>query len=120
MAVSRTTARVDSESAVHTIDRAIMQWPFLLVRVAINGQASWARVIRHAQCADGGLDPDQWFPVSEDIGKARREAAAAITVCTSCLVRAECLALWLRHWDIGQHGCLGRPGRRRTRCIAAP
>jgi len=107
MAVSRTTARVDSESAVHTIDRAIMQWPFLLVRVAINGQASWARVIRHAQCADGGLDPDQWFPVSVETGKARHEAAAAIAICTACRARAECLALSLRHWDIGQHGVWG-------------
>ena len=84
MAVSRTTARVDSESAVHTLDRAIMQWPFLLVRAPINGQASWARVIRHARCADGGLDPDQWFPVSVETGKARHEAAAAIAICTAC------------------------------------
>jgi hypothetical protein len=86
MAVSRTTARVDSESAVHTLDRAIMQWPFLLVRSPINGQAPWARVIRHAQCADGGLDPDQWFPVSAEAGKARHEAAAAIAICTACRV----------------------------------
>ena len=42
-----------------------------------------------------------------EIDKARREAAAAITVCTTCLVRAECLVLSLRHWDIGQHGVWG-------------
>jgi hypothetical protein len=28
-------------------------------------------------------------------------------VCTTCLVRAECLELSLRHWDIGQHGVWG-------------
>ena len=71
------------------------------------GQPSWARLIRHARCADAGLDPDQWFPVSTEAGKARHEAAAAIAVCGSCLVRAGCLALSLRHWDIGQHGVWG-------------
>jgi WhiB family transcriptional regulator, redox-sensing transcriptional regulator len=70
-------------------------------------QALWARVIRHARCADGSHDPDQWFPVSEEIEKARLEAAAAIAVCSSCPVRAQCLALSLRHWDIGQHGVWG-------------
>jgi hypothetical protein len=67
----------------------------------------WARVIRHARCAGSSLDPDQWFPISVETDKARREAAAAITVCTACLVRAECLALSLRHPDIGQHGVWG-------------
>jgi hypothetical protein len=42
-----------------------------------------------------------------EIGKARREAAAAIAVCITCPVRAECLTLSLRHWDIGQHGVWG-------------
>jgi WhiB family transcriptional regulator, redox-sensing transcriptional regulator len=70
-------------------------------------QALWARVIRHARCADGSHDPDQWFPVSVEIEKARHEAAAAIAVCSSCPVRAQCLALSLRHWDIGQHGVWG-------------
>ena len=65
------------------------------------------RLIRHARCTGSSLDPDQWFPVSEDIGKARQEAAAAITMCTACLVRAECLAVALRHPEIGQHGVWG-------------
>jgi hypothetical protein len=87
----------------------------------------WVRVIRHARCAGSSLDPDQWFPVSVEIGKARQEAAAAITVCTTCVVRAECLALSLRHWDIGQHGVWGglvaaeraacRAARRRPRSL---
>jgi hypothetical protein len=67
----------------------------------------WARVIRNARCTGSSLDPDQWFPVSAEIGKARQEAAAAITLCTACPVRAECLVLSLRHWDIGQHGVWG-------------
>ena len=71
------------------------------------GPASWALVIRYAQCSDSGLDPDQWFPVSADPGQARQEAAAAIAVCTDCQVRGQCLELSLRHWDIGQYGVWG-------------
>jgi hypothetical protein len=67
----------------------------------------WTRVTGYARCADGGLDPDQWFPVSVDPATARQEAAAAIAVCAGCLVRGECLMLSLRHWDIGQHGVWG-------------
>ena len=69
--------------------------------------ALWARVARQARCADSGLDPDQWYPVSIEPAQARREAAAAIAVCASCPVRAQCLELSLRHWDIGQHGVWG-------------
>jgi transcription factor WhiB len=67
----------------------------------------WARVVRYAQCASSGLDPDEWFPASIEPATARHEGAAAIAVCTACLVRAECLALSLRHWDVGQHGIWG-------------
>jgi len=67
----------------------------------------WVRVTRHARCADSGLDPDEWFPVSIEPATARHEAAAAIAVCTMCLVRAQCLELSLRHWDIGRHGIWG-------------
>ena len=70
-------------------------------------QALWAQVARSARCANGDLDPDEWFPVSGQARMARQEAAAAIAVCTACLVRGECLALSLRHWDIGQHGVWG-------------
>ena len=72
-----------------------------------TSQPSWVRLIRHARCADADLDPDQWFPVSAEEDKARHEAAAAIAVCSSCLVRVGCLALSLQHWDIGQHGVWG-------------
>ena len=67
----------------------------------------WARVARQARCADSGFDPDQWYPVSIEPAQARHEAAAAIAVCASCPVRAQCLELSLRHWDIGQHGVWG-------------
>jgi hypothetical protein len=69
--------------------------------------ALWALVIRHAQCSDDGLDPDQWFPVSADPGRARQEAAAAIAICATCPVRGHCLTLSLQRWDIGQHGVWG-------------
>ena len=75
--------------------------------VPFPDEALWARVTRYARCADSTLDPDQWFPVSAEADKARHEAAAAITVCTTCLVRTQCLALSLRHWDIGQYGVWG-------------
>jgi len=57
--------------------------------------------------ASSSLDPDEWFPVSVEQDKARREAATAIAVCTICLVRAQCLELSLQHWDIGEHGVWG-------------
>jgi len=67
----------------------------------------WGQVIRHARCANSSLHPDAWFPVSAEPVKARQEAAAAIAVCASCLVRGQCLTLSLRHWDIAQHGIWG-------------
>ena len=73
----------------------------------LTDDALWARVARQARCADSGLDPDQWYPVSIKPAQARHEAAAAIAVCTSCPVRAQCLELSLRQWDIGQHGVWG-------------
>ena len=77
------------------------------VRGLFAEEPSWARLIRHARCADSGLDPDQWFPVSTDAAHARQEAAAALAICRSCPVRASCLAVSLRHWDLGQHGIWG-------------
>jgi hypothetical protein len=114
MTVSGTAAPADHRPAARAIDRATggpphppVAIPDLPAVIPVTGQGLWARVISHARCARSGLDPDQWFPVSVGIDKARQEAAAAITVCTSCLVRAECLALSLQHWDIGQHGVWG-------------
>ena len=78
-----------------------------LVPGQFTDQALWARVVRYGRCADSGLDPDEWFPASSEPATARHEAAAAIAVCTGCLVRAQCLALSLRHWDVGQHGVWG-------------
>jgi hypothetical protein len=72
-----------------------------------TGRSLWTEVVTYARCAEGGLDPDEWFPVSAEAGIARREAAAAIAVCTACPVRGQCLALSLRYWDIGQYGVWG-------------
>jgi Transcription factor WhiB len=107
MAVSRTPASADHGPAAPAVDRAPGGPPYPPVAIPCTDRALWVRVIRHARCAGSSLDPDQWFPVSEEVGKARQEAAAAITVCTTCVVRAECLALSLRHWEIGQHGVWG-------------
>ena len=71
------------------------------------GLPLWAEVISHARCAGSVLDPDDWFPVSPQPEIARREADAAIALCMACPVRAQCLELSLRHWDIGQHGVWG-------------
>jgi WhiB family transcriptional regulator, redox-sensing transcriptional regulator len=67
-----------------------------------------ALVYGGAQCARCHIDPDQWFPVSKDTAKARREASAAIAVCNSCPVRAQCLELSFRHNPgFGAHGIWG-------------
>jgi Transcription factor WhiB len=107
MAVSRIPAPPEYGSVPPAVDRATGGPPYPPVAIPFTDRALWVRVIRHARCTSSSLDPDQWFPVSVEVDKARREADAAITVCTTCLVCAECLALSLRHWDIGQHGVWG-------------
>ena len=107
MTVSRITASVDSQPVFGSPDRAIVRQLYLLVPGAFSELASWARVIRNARCADASLDADQWFPVSVEADRARQEAAAAIAICSTCMVHAQCLALPLRDWDIGQHGVRG-------------
>src|SRR5690349_19160555 len=107
MAVSRTPAPADYRPGVPAVDCTTGGPPYPPVAIPCTDRALWVRVIRHARCAGSSLDPDQWLPISAEIDKARHEAAAAITVCTTCVVRGECLALSLRHWDIGQHGVWG-------------
>jgi Transcription factor WhiB len=107
MAVSLDPASVDSGPTANLLDWAAAWPPHRSVADRLADQALSERVIRYARCADSDLDPDDWFPVSTEIDKARQEAAAAITICTACVVRAECLALSLRRWDVGQHGVWG-------------
>jgi hypothetical protein len=107
MAVSLNPASVDSGSISNLLDWAAAGPPRRPVAGRPADQVLSDQVIRYARCADSNLDPDDWFPVSMEINKARREAAAAITVCTACVVRAQCLALSLRRWDIGQYGVWG-------------
>jgi hypothetical protein len=60
------------------------------------------RVYRQARCAGSCLDPDEWFPITPDVAKARDQAANAIAIC------ADCLELSLRHLsDTGAHGVWG-------------
>jgi hypothetical protein len=73
----------------------------------LSGSDLWALVIARAMCSRGGVDPDQWYPISVPAHAARREAANAIAVCTACLVRTHCLELSLRYWEVGQHGVWG-------------
>ena len=73
----------------------------------VTGRSSWSWVIRHALCRYVSLDPDQWFPASAEPERARQQASAAIAICHGCPARAQCLAMSLRYWDIGQHGVWG-------------
>jgi hypothetical protein len=88
-------------------------------------QALGTEVASKARCADGTLDPDEWFPTSIAAEANRREAAEAIAICTVCPVRGACLELALRHWAIGQHGIWGglvpaeRAALRRQRLASA-
>ncbi len=108
MAVPRTAVTPeDSRPTARTPDWSTAGAPYRPVIVPFPDQVLWVQVIRHARCATSRLDPEDWFPVSGEIGKARHEAAAAIAVCKTCPVRAQCLTLSLRHWDIGQHGVWG-------------
>ena len=50
-----------------------------------------SRVYQRAGCAGSRLDPDEWFPMSPDVARARHQAARAIAVCVACPVRAFCL-----------------------------
>lgn len=95
---SRTTVHAPAQVAV---------WPPDSPAPAPVGNRAWARVIQEARCTESSLDADEWFPVSPGAQQARREAAAAIAICQACPVRTQCLALSLRHWDVGQHGVWG-------------
>jgi hypothetical protein len=107
MAVSLNPASVDPGSTANLLDWAAAGPPHRPVADRLADQALSEHVVRYARCADSNLDPDNWFPISAEIDKARQEAAAAITVCTACVVRAQCLALSLRRWDVGQYGVWG-------------
>ena len=107
MAVPRTATPEDSRPTARTPDWPSVRPLYRPVGVPFPDQLLWVQLIMHARCATSTLDPEDWFPMSVEIGKARHEAAAAIAVCTTCPVRVQCLTLSLRHWDIGQHGVWG-------------
>ena len=73
-----------------------------------NDRELFGRVYRQARCATSCLEPDEWFPLTADVGRAREQAARAIAICAGCPVRADCLELSLRHsFGIGAHGVWG-------------
>jgi WhiB family transcriptional regulator, redox-sensing transcriptional regulator len=74
---------------------------------AMTDRIMWLLVEEHGACSASGLSPDEWYPVSAPAEAARREAAAAIAVCSGCRVREECLELALRNWAVGRHGVWG-------------
>ena len=45
-----------------------------------------------ASCRADGIDPDEWFPISGD----PKHSIAAVRICKTCPVRAECLAYAMR------------------------
>jgi hypothetical protein len=107
MQSARSTASVESGPALRTVDQYAGQPPYLPVLGVRHDRAAWVRLVRNARCTGSSLAPDEWFPVSAGADRARREAAAAIAVCMTCLVRPQCLAFSLQHWDIGRHGVWG-------------
>ena len=62
-----------------------------------NDRELFGRVYRQARCATSCLDPDEWFPLTADVRRAREQATRAIAICAGCPVRADCLELSLRH-----------------------
>jgi hypothetical protein len=74
---------------------------------AITDRALWLVVDEQGACSTGALTPDDWYPDSTPAEAARREAAAALSVCADCTVREQCLELALRDWTVGQHGIWG-------------
>ena len=81
------------------------------------------RVYRLAGCAGSRFNPDDWFPVTRDVAKARDQAAHAIAVCARCAriawnsrcgtrsasARTECGAGWSRR-NGGRPAAGGWPG----------
>ena len=56
-----------------------------------NDRELFGRLHRQARCATSCLEPDEWFPLTADVGRAREQAARAIAICAGCPVRADCL-----------------------------
>ena len=74
---------------------------------AMTDRTLWLLADEQGACSASGRSPDDWYPVSAHADAARREAAAAIAVCSGCRVREECLELAGRNWAVGQHGVWG-------------
>jgi hypothetical protein len=67
-----------------------------------------SRMYRLARCAGSRVDPDDWFPATQDMARDRDQAARAIAVCARCPVRPDCLELALRYaFGAGAHSVWG-------------
>ncbi len=55
-----------------------------------------------AQCVGSASDPDEWFPLAAEPGKARAQSSHALALCGVCAVRTEC---W--NWPCGTGGTSG-------------
>lgn len=66
------------------------------------------RIALQGRCASSRVDPDEWFPCTLEVAKARYQAARAIAICITCPVRADCLEFSLRHaHDVAAYGIWG-------------
>ncbi len=68
-----------SRALVVSRPRRVRREPYDLTDGELAG-----RVYRLAGCAGSRVDPDDWFPVTRDVAKARDQAAHAIAVCARC------------------------------------
>ena len=74
-----------------------------------NDRELFGRVYRQARCATSCLEPDEWFPLTADVGRAREQAARAIAICAGCPVRADCLELCLHRPAVTSRAHLKAP-----------
>jgi WhiB family redox-sensing transcriptional regulator len=94
----------------------IMPGPNTLEMRAWTGKAACK-----VECDAGRADPRWWFPDQGESNGPRAEAARVI--CRSCVVRAECMAWAVKHFESGIWGGVGdrvrrdmRKGERVLRC----
>lgn len=80
--------------------------------------------VQHAACRPGtGVDPELFWPISEDGATSRAQVLEAKSVCHGCPVRVECIE-WavteLPYGIAGGHTAGERSELRRHQAVAAP
>ena len=108
--VGRAAGRIATRPTPESREITATPTTMLMMAVEIcepNDRELFSQVYRQARCATSCLEPDEWFPLTADVGR-REQAARAIAICAGCPVRADCLELSLRHsFGIGAHGVWG-------------